>query len=124
VVERGHIANTFSGGVPQNGQHVLLCKILIYPELETVRVTVVVAAGSLMPVFSVAVKKSMSSTPSVNWEVFRAVEDRSLTALNALNAFRCPPVLQMPLEHSPRVLVVGIQPSGSTDRKRFNWEVR
>jgi hypothetical protein len=27
---------------------------------------------------------------SVNWEVFRAVKDRSLTALTALNAFRHP----------------------------------
>jgi hypothetical protein len=27
---------------------------------------------------------------SVNWEVFRVVKDRSLTALTALNAFRRP----------------------------------
>jgi hypothetical protein len=30
-------------------------------------------------------------TASVKWEVFRAVKDRSLTALNAPNAFRHPP---------------------------------
>jgi hypothetical protein len=29
-------------------------------------------------------------SPSVNWEVFRAVKDRSLTALTALNAFKRP----------------------------------